>query len=134
MALYLTIEATAGEVFHIEASGRDAALCGSLENNLILDTYAEVLRGAGREVRPLHLKLENEIPLGMGCGSSAAALLAGVLLANHFGELGWTGQQILEEACRREGHPDNVAACWLGGMTARRCTMVLWLQLLAGKI
>jgi homoserine kinase len=54
----------------------------------------------------------------MGCGSSAAALLAGVLLANHFGSLKWTGQQILEEACRREGHPDNVAACYLGGMTA----------------
>jgi homoserine kinase len=53
----------------------------------------------------------------MGCGSSAAALLAGVLLANHFGQLGWSSQQILEEACRREGHPDNVAACWLGGMT-----------------
>ena len=69
-------------------------------------------------VTPLHLKLDNQIPLGMGCGSSAAALLAGVLLANHFGELNWTNQQVLEEACRREGHPDNVAACLLGGMTA----------------
>jgi homoserine kinase len=54
----------------------------------------------------------------MGCGSSASALLAGVMLANHFGNLGWTNKQILEEACRREGHPDNVAACFLGGMTA----------------
>ncbi len=58
----------------------------------------------------------------MGCGSSAAALLAGVLLANHFGQLNWTSQQILEEACRREGHPDNVAACYLGGMTASATT------------
>jgi homoserine kinase len=53
----------------------------------------------------------------MGCGSSAAALVAGVMLANHFGQLHWTPAQILEEACRREGHPDNVAACFLGGMT-----------------
>jgi homoserine kinase len=53
----------------------------------------------------------------MGCGSSAAALLAGVFLADHFGHLNWTSQQILEEACRREGHPDNVAACMCGGMT-----------------
>ncbi len=58
----------------------------------------------------------------MGCGSSAAALLAGVLLANHFGDLGWTGYQAMEEACRREGHPDNVAACWLGGMTVSAAT------------
>jgi len=39
------------------------------------------------------------------------------MLANHFGELHWSRQQILEEACRREGHPDNVAACFHGGMT-----------------
>ena len=46
----------------------------------------------------------------------------GILLANHFGNLDWTAQQILEEACRREGHPDNVAACYLGGMTASSIT------------
>ena len=118
MALYLTIDATVAAEFSIEATGRDAALCAALDNNLILTTYTEVLGAAGREAAPLHLRLHNEIPLGMGCGSSAAALLAGVILANHFGGLGWTDQQTLEEACRREGHPDNVAACWLGGMTA----------------
>ncbi len=118
MALYLTIEAEIADAFAIEATGRDAELCGRLDDNLILGTYSEVLTAAGGEVVPLRLTLDNEIPLGMGCGSSAAALLAGVALANHFGGLGWSGQQILEEACRREGHPDNVAACWLGGMTA----------------
>ncbi len=117
MSFYLTIDAEAAETFSIEASGRDAALCGSLTNNLILDTYACVLEAAGRSVMPLRLRLDNAIPLGMGCGSSAAALLAGVLLANHFGELGWSGQRAMEEAARREGHPDNVAACWFGGMT-----------------
>lgn len=122
MALYLTIDAEIASTFQIAATGRDAALCAQLENNLILSTYTEILSAAGREAEPLHLRLQNEIPLGMGCGSSAAALLAGVLLANHFGNLGWTSQQILEEACRREGHPDNVAACWLGGMTASSMT------------
>jgi homoserine kinase len=117
MALYLTIDATVAPAFHIDATGRDAALCARLDNNLILTTYTGVLAAAGRSATPLHLSLHNEIPLGMGCGSSAAALIAGVLLANHFGNLGWTNQQVLEEACRREGHPDNVAACWLGGMT-----------------
>jgi homoserine kinase len=117
MALYLTIDATAAEVFHIDATGRDAALCSALEDNLILATYMEVLANARIEAPRLHLKLHNDIPLGMGCGSSAAALLAGILLANHFGGLDLTFAQILEEACRREGHPDNVAACYLGGMT-----------------
>lgn len=118
MALYLTIEAKVADAFHIEATGRDADQCARLEDNLILTTYVDVLAVAGVLAPRLHLQIHNEIPLGMGCGSSASALLAGVFLANHFGKLGWEGQQILEEACIREGHPDNVAACYLGGMTA----------------
>ncbi|MDW5266902.1 MULTISPECIES: homoserine kinase [Acidobacteriaceae] len=118
MALYLTIDAVETEAFSIRATGRNADRCGDAAHSLIFTTYNSVLAANGKPVTPLHLELNNEIPLGMGCGSSAAALLAGVLLANHFGELNWSGQQILEEACRREGHPDNVAACFLGGMTA----------------
>ncbi|HEU4635808.1 MAG TPA: homoserine kinase [Edaphobacter sp.] len=119
MALYLEIEASVSDTgaFSIEATGRNAEACSVIENNLILTTYMDVLANAGKLSPRLSLKLNNGIPLGMGCGSSAAALLAGVLLANHFGELNWSRQQILEEACRREGHPDNVAACFLGGMT-----------------
>lgn len=113
----LTIEAHVAPGFQIQATGRDAELCGALEHNLILDTYREVLARAGVAVLPLHLKLHNEIPLGMGCGSSAAALLAGVALADHFGGLKWTDAAIVAEASRIEGHPDNVAACWYGGFT-----------------
>ncbi|MEG9437148.1 homoserine kinase [Edaphobacter sp. HDX4] len=119
MALYLTIDAQIASTgsFQIEAAGRDADACSSVEDNLILTTYMDVMANVGKLSPRLSLKLDNQIPLGMGCGSSAAALLAGVLLANHFGQLNWSRQQILEEACRREGHPDNVAACLLGGMT-----------------
>ncbi len=118
LSLYLNVEAEQSDAFHIQATGRDANLCASLSNNLILMTYTEVLGHQGLAAPTLALRLENEIPLGMGCGSSAAALLAGVLLANHFGQLRWSPQQILDEACNREGHPDNVAACFYGGMTA----------------
>ena len=117
LSMHLTIEAHAAAAFAIEATGRDAELCGELENNLILDTYRDVLTHAGKTVTPLHLKLHNEIPLGMGCGSSAAALLGGVALANHFGALKLNDAGIVTEASRLEGHPDNVAACWLGGFT-----------------
>jgi homoserine kinase len=113
----LTVEARVAAGFQIEASGRDAELCGSLEHNLILDTYRDVLTRAREEVLPLHLKLHNEIPLGMGCGSSAAALLAGVALADHFGGLEMGDAGIVAEASRIEGHPDNVTACWYGGFT-----------------
>ncbi len=120
LSLFLRLEAYSAEAFSIEASGRDQALTGALEGNLILSTYRDLLENSGRPVPPLRLLLHNEIPLGMGCGSSAAALCAGVLLANHFGHLGWTNEEILHEAARREGHPDNVAACLLGGLTVSK--------------
>jgi len=114
MRLYLEIEAEAAAEFSIEAAGRDAGLVGSLERNLMVETYRELApRGPA-----LRMRIQNGIPLGMGCGSSAAALLAGVLLANHFGELGMSADEVVAEACRREGHPDNVAACFYGGLTA----------------
>jgi homoserine kinase len=117
LSMRLTIEAQVATAFGIEATGRDAALCGALEHNLVLDTYGDVLTRAGVAVVPLHLKLHNEIPLGMGCGSSAAALLAGVALADHFGGLHLGDAGVVAEASRLEGHPDNVAACWHGGFT-----------------
>ena len=117
LSMRLTVEAQAAASFQIEATGRDAALCAALEHNLMLETYREVLTRAGAAVVPLHLKLHNEIPLGMGCGSSAAALLAGVALADHFGGLQMGDAGMVAEASRLEGHPDNVAACWYGGFT-----------------
>jgi homoserine kinase len=53
----------------------------------------------------------------MGCGSSAAVRLAAVALASAFGRLDWDAARIVDEAVRIEGHPDNVAACWHGGLT-----------------
>jgi homoserine kinase len=112
---FLEIEAEPAPEFSIVATGRDANLCRELQNNLILDVYSRVLRESGNPVTPLAVRMHNEVPLGMGCGSSAAGRLAGIAMAVHFGELGWSADRILEEACRLEGHPDNAAACWLGG-------------------
>lgn len=102
--------------FSIEASGRNVAECSSLQDNLILETYRSLLVREGRAVPPLALRMHNQIPLGMGCGSSAAGRLAAVALAAHFGSLGWSGDRILAEAVALEGHPDNAAACWHGGL------------------
>ncbi len=117
LSLRLTVEAHTSMHDEIAATGRNPERCGSLEDNLILDTYRSVLEGRGRPAHPLKVYVQNEIPLGMGCGSSAAARLAGVVLANHFGQLGMSDGAIVAEAGQREGHPDNVAACWHGGFT-----------------
>ena len=121
LAFYLTVEAEAAEEFSILATGRNADLCSRLEDNLILETYSNLLAREGRVVQPLSIRMDNQIPLGMGCGSSAAGRLAAIALAVHFGELGWNSDQILAEACAQEGHPDNAAACWLGGLVIAAC-------------
>jgi homoserine kinase len=115
--LHLEVTAQPSETFSISARGRDSAACGRVERNLILETYRRILTENDRPVQPLHLDVNNEIPLGMGCGSSAAARLAGIALAVEFGELGWREEEILATATFLEGHPDNVTACWLGGTT-----------------
>jgi homoserine kinase len=120
LSMHLTVEAWPADEFSIEATGRDASLCGKLDGNLIVDSYRRIARDVGADFPALRLKIHNEIPLGMGCGSSAAAICAAVALADHFGPV--IGMKHGDAACVGqatviEGHPDNVAACWHGGFT-----------------
>ncbi|MFZ0746962.1 MAG: homoserine kinase [Terracidiphilus sp.] len=118
---HLELEAKPAQEFSITATGRDAKRCSRLRGNLILDLYQRLLEENDRPITPLAIRMVNGIPLGMGCGSSAAGRLAAITLAVHFGRLEWTPEQILEEACALEGHPDNASACWLGGFVAAAC-------------
>ncbi len=120
MDFYIKIEARVADEFGITATGRDAEICGQLENHLILNTYREVLETAGKAPQRLSLRIANNIPIGKGCGSSAAARLAGIAVAVHFGRLRWTDAEIIGEASRREHHPDNASACWMGSLTIAR--------------
>ena len=68
---YLEIDAESAAEFSITASGRDWEQCSRLENNLILGIYKDLLAGNGQPVVPLAIRMDNQIPLGMGCGSAA---------------------------------------------------------------
>jgi homoserine kinase len=118
---YLEIKAESAAEYSIVATGRDRVHCSRLQDNFILGIYERLLTENDAPVTPLAIRMANDIPLGMGCGSSAAGRLAAIALAVHFGQLGWNQDQILEEASALEGHPDNAAACWLGGFVASAC-------------
>ena len=115
LRLHLRLRASVAASLRVHASGRDSHICGAMENNLLLETYRGIFAELNRPAPPIQIEMENEIPIGKGLGSSAAARLAATVLAAHFGDLPWSDLEILHEASRRENHADNVAACWLGG-------------------
>jgi homoserine kinase len=117
LSMWLTVEAHVAPSWQIEATGRSADVVGAVDGNVLIEAYERSFP-QGDEPVPLRLKIHNQIPLGMGCGSSAAAICAGVALANHFASLESSDGECVAAAAEFEGHPDNVAACWYGGFTA----------------
>ncbi|KAF2822705.1 phosphoribosylformylglycinamidine cyclo-ligase-like protein [Ophiobolus disseminans] len=87
------------------------------EQNLITRTAVYVLRCHGVRAFPAetHLHVKNPIPLGRGLGSSAAAIVGGVYLANEVGNLQLSKARMLDYCLMEERHPDNVAAALYGG-------------------
>ena len=102
----------------IRISGRDADQISPREDNLIWQTALAVASRAHMPLPGVNLEIINEIPIGKGLGSSAAALTAGVIIAEQLLDLRWKPARILDEAARLEGHPDNVSACVLGSIVA----------------
>ena len=118
LELYLECRFRRAPQLEIRVFGRDAASIPVNDRNLIWQTALDVARDVGGSLPPIELEIHNGIPLGRGLGSSAAALTAGVVIADHLLNLRWKALRILDEAARIEGHPDNVAACVLGSIVA----------------
>ena len=118
LAVYLECRFRPAERLSICATGRDAGLIPTGEDNLIWQTAQAVAVKTRQRLCPIELHIRNGIPIGKGLGSSAAALTAGVIIADMLLGLQWKPLRILDEAARLEGHPDNVAACTLGSIVA----------------
>ena len=118
LALHLECRFSPADKLNIVASGCDAAAIPCNPTNLIWKTALTIAAAQQQLLPSIHLEISNHIPLGKGLGSSAAALTAGVVIASHLMNLQWDRSRIFEEAARLEGHPDNVAACVMGGVTA----------------
>jgi homoserine kinase len=116
--IHLTCRFRPAKALHVRATGVDAEGIPEDSSNLIWQTALRVADNAGVYLPPVDLLIENAIPLGKGLGSSAAALTAGVIMANQMLQFDWSRHRILDEAARIEGHPDNVAACVLGSIVA----------------
>jgi homoserine kinase len=101
-------------------SGVDIAAIPTDSSNLIFQTFCHEAGSFATEPvsEGFELEIENNIPLGRGLGSSAAAIVAGLSLANEWSGAGRSREQLVQRATEIEGHPDNVAAAILGGLAA----------------
>lgn len=118
LGVYLTCRFEPAERLSIVVRGRDANRIPASEDNLIWQTALRVARDVGEILPAIALEIDNDIPIEKGLGSSAAALTAGVVIADQLLGLHWKPHRILDEAAQIEGHPDNVAACVLGSIVA----------------
>ena len=90
------------------------------ETHLVVRAMRAVFDRLGGQPRGIELACANRIPQSRGLGSSGAAIVAGAVLARALvlgGERELPDDELLAIASALEGHPDNVAACLLGGLT-----------------
>jgi homoserine kinase len=113
--LHLTVEAREGAKTTIDWSGQGAGEVPLNRRNLLVRAVQEPFDGWSRPLRGLELRVQNEIPIGRGLGSSAAAIVAGIILGARLRGLRMPAQRILELAFPLEGHGDNLAAALYGG-------------------
>jgi homoserine kinase len=99
----------------VQYLGRDAEVLATQEN-LVLTAMEHFRRATGRAVPPAALTLNCSIPTTRGLGSSAAAIVAGLVAANALTGAPLTAADLMHLAGEMEGHGDNVGAALYGGM------------------
>lgn len=99
----------------VVVEGEGAELLRKGEPNLVQAAYARFTESTGKAVPPHRLTLVNKIPFGRGLGSSAAAIVGGLMAADALCGTKLGPEGILKLALPMEGHPDNVAPAIYGG-------------------
>ena len=100
----------------LEITGCDEAYTGP--DNLAYVSYCAVLASMNEEVRGVKIHIDAQIPICRGLGSSAALLVAGAMGANVLRGNKLSTQGLLNITNAMEGHPDNLAPAFYGGLTA----------------
>ena len=118
LSLYLDIHVTprADRNISVRYRGVTPERIPADETNLIARTIRATLEG-WRKPRGFDLEIDNQIPIAVGLGSSAAAIVGSLAVCHWLADTTLFDEQLISLAARLEGHPDNVAAAWHGGFT-----------------
>jgi homoserine kinase len=111
------LEVRQAPVDAIQVSGEQAELLPTGQDNLVAVAMRRLAEAAGVSLPPLHLSVVKGFPLGRGFGSSAAAVVLGLVAARALVAPDLPRAELLALACELEGHPDNATPCLHGGAT-----------------
>ena len=114
--LYLTLEVERAEKWEVIPLTEEMAIFPSDDSNFIIQIALKTAKKYHKELPSAKVKVNSEIPLARGLGSSATAIVAGIELADSLCGLNLTKQEKLEIAAEIEGHPDNVGPSLFGGL------------------
>lgn len=117
LSLRNTFTAELSDDWSVEVVGEGEGRLPSGAENQVARAMARVFAEAGRPATAAHVRCENRIPPGAGLGSSAAAVVGGLLLGDALVDAGLDDDAVLALAAGLEGHPDNAAAALHGGLT-----------------
>lgn len=119
LALYNTVTVgLSGAGLALSVSGEGEGLVPEDASNLVWQAVKRLWGKCGFPMPPgVTITLENDIPVAAGLGSSAAAIVGGLMAANIMAGDRFSISELLALATELEGHPDNVAAAFVGGLT-----------------
>ena len=119
LQLYLRVDlqVTSSSKPEFELLGEGAHDLLASEDNLLWKVTRRVFEGEKQPVPGVRLKVENQIPLARGLGSSAAAIVAGVGCFEALTGLELSPDKFFQYAFEFENHPDNITAARFGGFT-----------------
>ncbi|ATP42080.1 homoserine kinase [Solibacillus sp. R5-41] len=117
LSLYLTLNVSLQDEWEFVHIGENVPMDTTVETHLIYQIAKQVALQYERTLRPCKIEMKSELPLARGLGSSAAAIVAAIELANILCELNLSTQDKLNISSQIEGHPDNATASVVGGLT-----------------
>jgi homoserine kinase len=117
LSLHNVVTAEESDRVTVAIEGEGAGSLPTGAHNVVARGVRQAFEASGRPFRGVALRCVNRIPPSRGLGSSAAAWVAGLVAGNALAGGGLPCDALLDAAARAEGHPDNVAAALLGGLT-----------------
>ncbi|MBE9212489.1 homoserine kinase [Plectonema cf. radiosum LEGE 06105] len=110
----------------LNVTGTEAARVTTDESNLVYQAFIEFYQHINQTPPPVKIEIQLGVPLARGLGSSATAIVGGLVGANVLAGEILTQRQLIELAIAMEGHPDNVVPAFLGGCRLAATSYTGW--------